>query len=380
MLAPRRLPFLATTSGYYLRFLLAGLCCGAVFPTEKLLPDEYFLASFCLLFALSNLVAYESKNWLQTGNFTCGVLTGQVLCRIAARLCSSSDSSTTSGDSSAGNDAERPAWDQFLSWGSKNRGGLASSTTSDQDNIPFRTGVIDVDLFLLQVLLFHVFEFYFVATFHPEEVTFGSFVFNPVPYHLYGIVLLSAVLERHFFWERIISGLSSPVDVLLFRGDENYSETTTSVSTSVTSSALAQRTPPHNPTSFTIGIVLAFSGLLFRVAALWTAGNNFSHVVRTEREKSHQLITKGVYAIFRHPAYVGWLVWSVGTQLILGNRVNFFLYLLIGYVFLYRRIPVEEHFLLSFFGSQYLEYAKTVPCGIPFASDIDAYHRKNKKQ
>ena len=33
-------------------------------------------------------------------------------------------------------------------------------------------------------------------------------------------------------------------------------------------------------------------------------------------------MTDGVYAWFRHPSYVGWLYWSVGTQLILCNPVS----------------------------------------------------------
>jgi protein-S-isoprenylcysteine O-methyltransferase Ste14 len=31
-------------------------------------------------------------------------------------------------------------------------------------------------------------------------------------------------------------------------------------------------------------------------------------------QADHQLITSGVFSLMRHPSYVGWFYWSVGTQ------------------------------------------------------------------
>lgn len=59
-------------------------------------------------------------------------------------------------------------------------------------------------------------------------------------------------------------------------------------------------------------MVLCGEGL--RKAAMLTAGSNFNHIVQNEKAQSHVLVTSGVYAYFRHPSYVGWFYWSIGTQ------------------------------------------------------------------
>lgn len=55
-------------------------------------------------------------------------------------------------------------------------------------------------------------------------------------------------------------------------------------------------------------------GECLRKAAMLTAGSNFNHVVQNEKSETHTLVTSGVYAWFRHPSYVGWFYWSIGTQ------------------------------------------------------------------
>ena len=63
-----------------------------------------------------------------------------------------------------------------------------------------------------------------------------------------------------------------------------------------------------------IGLFLVIFGELLRKAAMFWAGQNFNHYVQHVREEGHQLVTDGVYNLFRHPSYVGWFYWSVGTQ------------------------------------------------------------------
>ncbi len=41
---------------------------------------------------------------------------------------------------------------------------------------------------------------------------------------------------------------------------------------------------------------------------VYTAGSNFHHRIRTEKEKDHHLVTFGIYKYLRHPAYFGWYV------------------------------------------------------------------------
>ncbi|MEQ2272387.1 hypothetical protein XENORESO_020999, partial [Xenotaenia resolanae] len=63
-----------------------------------------------------------------------------------------------------------------------------------------------------------------------------------------------------------------------------------------------------------VGLVMVLCGEGLRKAAMLTAGSNFNHIVQNEKAQSHVLVTSGVYAYFRHPSYVGWFYWSIGTQ------------------------------------------------------------------
>lgn len=50
-----------------------------------------------------------------------------------------------------------------------------------------------------------------------------------------------------------------------------------------------------------------------------TAGNAFTHRLRSTKQADHKLVTWGIYRYLRHPAYLGWFLWSVGTQALLCN-------------------------------------------------------------
>lgn len=63
-----------------------------------------------------------------------------------------------------------------------------------------------------------------------------------------------------------------------------------------------------------IGGLMCIGGEILRKAAMLTARTNFNHIVQSVREEGHQLVTHGVYSICRHPSYVGWFYWSIGTQ------------------------------------------------------------------
>lgn len=64
----------------------------------------------------------------------------------------------------------------------------------------------------------------------------------------------------------------------------------------------------------TVGLVMVIFGDCLRKAAMLTAGSNFNHIVQNEKSDTHTLVTSGVYGWFRHPSYVGWFYWSIGTQ------------------------------------------------------------------
>lgn len=115
-----------------------------------------------------------------------------------------------------------------------------------------------------------------------------------------------------------------------------------------------------------IGAVLVSLGEMLRKVAMFTAASNFTHIVQYRKRQGHQLVTQGVYSLFRHPSYVGWFYWSIGTQLLLSNPICLVGYAVASWKFFEDRINDEEASLITFFGKEYVEYKKKVGTGIPF--------------
>ncbi|XP_065175089.1 protein-S-isoprenylcysteine O-methyltransferase-like [Sycon ciliatum] len=117
-----------------------------------------------------------------------------------------------------------------------------------------------------------------------------------------------------------------------------------------------------------LGLVLVASGEFLRKAAMFTARSNFSHIVAFRKRSDHELVTHGVYSLSRHPAYMGWFYWSIGTQVLLCNPVCTVAYAAASWSFFNERIEEEEIALLNFFGRHYVEYQQRVGTGLPFIS------------
>ncbi|KAG5297797.1 prenyl cysteine carboxyl methyltransferase Ste14 [Histoplasma ohiense] len=117
-----------------------------------------------------------------------------------------------------------------------------------------------------------------------------------------------------------------------------------------------------------IGFGLAFMavGQVVRSLAMVQAGTNFTHTVQSRRRQGHTLVKDGIYRILRHPSYFGFFWWGLGTQLVLGNIVCFFAYVIVLWKFFSSRIQREEKFLIGFFGKEYIEYRETTVVAIPF--------------
>ncbi|MBN3306774.1 ICMT methyltransferase, partial [Amia calva] len=118
------------------------------------------------------------------------------------------------------------------------------------------------------------------------------------------------------------------------------------------------------------GLLMVLFGECLRKSAMLTAGSNFNHIVQNEKARTHVLVTSGVYSCFRHPSYVGWFYWSIGTQVMLCNPVCVLGYTLASWRFFRERIEEEEISLIHFFGEEYLEYKRKVPTGLPFIPGI----------
>lgn len=203
--------------------------------------------------------------------------------------------------------------------------------------------------------VFHFSEFLSIAWVNPSTLSIDTFVLNHSV--AYGIAACSSwlefVAERHYF-------------------------------------------PEMKEASFIsyLGLLLCVCGDALRKLAMFTAKHNFNHNVQCEKMDDHELVTHGVYRLCRHPSYMGWFYWSIGTQvisctiailngrnveetirpwcfrlqLILQNPFCFLAYMVASWKFFHDRILIEEITLLNFFGVEYVDYQKRVGTGLPFIS------------
>jgi protein-S-isoprenylcysteine O-methyltransferase Ste14 len=103
--------------------------------------------------------------------------------------------------------------------------------------------------------------------------------------------------------------------------------------------------------------VLLIAGAVF---LFWRAhadlGLNWSPTLEI-REK-HELITRGIYGMIRHPMYASQWLLAIAQPLLLQNWIAGFLNLLVFIPFYFLRVRAEEQMMLDSFGTQYQEYMK----------------------
>ncbi|CAN8256874.1 unnamed protein product [Cochlearia groenlandica] len=179
---------------------------------------------------------------------------------------------------------------------------------------------------LLAIVFFHTSEYILAVAIHGASK----------------VTLSSLLITKHYAFAMLISVIEYLIEITLFPG-------------------MKQRWWISN-----LGLVMIVFGEIIRKTAIITAGRSFTHLIKIRREDHHRLVTEGVYKIVRHPSYSGFLVWSVGTQVMLCNPVSAIAFAVVVWRFFAERIPYEEHYLKQFFGRQYVEYAQRVPSGVPF--------------
>jgi protein-S-isoprenylcysteine O-methyltransferase Ste14 len=112
-----------------------------------------------------------------------------------------------------------------------------------------------------------------------------------------------------------------------------------------------------------IGVVLCVAGLAFCIWARFTLGRNWSGVVTLKG--GHDLITRGPYALVRHPIYTGLLAMIVATVIVLGHVAGI-IALPFVYVGLWIKLRYEEKLMLQKFPDEYAAYQRRVKRLIPF--------------
>ena len=98
------------------------------------------------------------------------------------------------------------------------------------------------------------------------------------------------------------------------------------------------------------------------------AKESFNHNVAHIKLDDHKLINTGVYKFVRHPSYLGFYLWCLGTQLLLQNPICFISFAYVLNVFFSNRLFEEEEALIRFFGDDYIQYKTITPTYIPFIS------------
>jgi protein-S-isoprenylcysteine O-methyltransferase len=193
-------------------------------------------------------------------------------------------------------------------------------------------------MYLASLGFYHWAEYLYVCLFHYENLNFDSFLLNQSIHYVEAIIVS--------FMEGIVTQIVFPEDLDLYI-------------------QLADRPLLINGI-IGLGLVMMVAGHYFRIMAEMTAGRNFNHQIQWERENSHRLVTDGVYRISRHPSYLGWYLWAVGTQVMMMSAISTILFIGSSWIFFNRRIKIEEKLLIEFFGEEYRKYQREVPIRIPF--------------
>lgn len=184
-------------------------------------------------------------------------------------------------------------------------------------------------LYVCTLCSFHFLEFFTTALKQPSNVTYESFMVNQSK--AYTLAIIASIFE---YW----------VECLIF-GSKKF-----------------------NLYVMVIGLLVVLLGQYVRSKGMFDCGEHFNHLIMTEKEETHKLVTTGIYSYLRHPSYFGFFYWSIGSQLLLCNPLCTVAYAYASWSFFNTRIPYEESLLLRFYHPQYAQYIGRTIIGIPFVS------------
>lgn len=102
-----------------------------------------------------------------------------------------------------------------------------------------------------------------------------------------------------------------------------------------------------------LGVTLFTVGAALRLWPVYVLGHRFSGLVAIQ--PGHTLVTNGIYAIIRHPSYLGLLLNSLGWALAFRSWIGVII-TAVTLVPLLARINAEERLLRSQFGEEYDAY------------------------
>ena len=112
------------------------------------------------------------------------------------------------------------------------------------------------------------------------------------------------------------------------------------------------------------GIFLMVIGILVRQWAIFVLGRFFTLTVSVQ--KNQKVVDYGPYRFIRHPSYLGLFIIIIGIGLALGSWGGILVLLVMNGLAFGYRIHIEEKFLVSELGDNYIQYMKRTKRLIPF--------------
>lgn len=111
------------------------------------------------------------------------------------------------------------------------------------------------------------------------------------------------------------------------------------------------------------GLAVQLAGLGFAIWARLALGKHWSGTITIK--EGHELVTRGPYAIVRHPIYTGLLVAFLGNALLVGDARGWIAFALAAAA-IGVKVPREERFMARAFGEAWERYRSRVRAIVPF--------------
>lgn len=120
----------------------------------------------------------------------------------------------------------------------------------------------------------------------------------------------------------------------------------------------------HRVAVFLLGVALLVVGSLLRRHCFRMLGASFTGDVRASA--GQEVVTRGAYAIVRHPSYTAAIIMNLGMGIALGSWASVLVLLVASFVVYTYRMTVEERALLAAIGEPYAQFMRTRKRVIPY--------------
>lgn len=125
---------------------------------------------------------------------------------------------------------------------------------------------------------------------------------------------------------------------------------------------LCEKVVPYGPAVYFVGVAVLAAGLAFSIWARAWLGRNWSGIVTVKQD--HELVRGGPYRYVRHPIYTGILFGLIGSA-IARDEWRGLLAVAIAWAGLWRKLRLEERWMIERFGDAYRAFQAEVPALIP---------------